>query len=138
MDTHKRILFFDGTCVLCNGLFQFIIKRDTRRKFHFGLIQDPIFDEMIGALPERYQYLLEQKFTSVIFLEHDKVYLKSTAAIKVITSLGGMYKLGYIAFIIPPILRDYVYDIIARNRYKWFGQQSCVVPGSDMKDRFIS
>ena len=93
---------------------------------------------MISALPVQYHYILEQKFTSVIFIDEGKIYLKSTAAIRSLGVLGGIYKLGYIAFIIPPTLRDYIYDLIARKRYKWFGQQSCLVPGSDRKDRFIS
>jgi predicted DCC family thiol-disulfide oxidoreductase YuxK len=71
-------------------------------------------------------------------VEGDKMYRKSTAALKVARQLVGIWKLLYAFMIIPPFIRDAVYSVIAKNRYKWFGKrEACMIPTSELKERFL-
>ncbi|RFU63580.1 thiol-disulfide oxidoreductase DCC family protein [Bacillus sp. V59.32b] len=126
------IVLFDGVCNFCNSSVQFILKKDPEAHYRFGSLQSDIGRELIE------KYGLSQSLNSIVLIENDKSYIKSTAALKISRNLKGGWKLLSILRIIPKPLRDFFYDIIARNRYKWFGKQdSCMLPSPEFKDRFI-
>ena len=101
------IVYYDGDCGLCSRTVQFLKRNDKKKKFEYQTLQ--------FAFPS-----VEHK--SFIFREEDKHYFKSTAALKVVKHLGGIWPYLSIGVIIPRFLRDAVYDFVAKNRYKWFGK----------------
>lgn len=128
MRTHPIVLF-DGVCNLCNGAVQFIIARDKHQGFRFASLQ--------SAFGQQYQEQVGE-VDSILLVEEGRVYQKSTAALRIARRLKGLWPMLYIFIIIPPFLRDFIYDIIARNRYRWFGKkESCWLPTPDLKARFI-
>ncbi|MEI8052393.1 MAG: DCC1-like thiol-disulfide oxidoreductase family protein [Bacteroidota bacterium] len=131
MENHPVILF-DGVCNLCNNAVRFVIKRDPKSIFRFASLQSDFGKKIIAE-----NHLSEKAFSSFILLEKDKIYFKSTAALRVIKKLNGVAKLLYVFIILPAVIRNVVYDFIAANRYKWFGKlNDCMVPGKENMNRF--
>jgi predicted DCC family thiol-disulfide oxidoreductase YuxK len=129
----EHILLFDGVCNLCNSIVQFTIKRDPKEKFKFASLQS----ESGQALLKKFG-LPTDDFDSFVFIKGDKYFLKSSAGLHVLKELGGVWKLFYVFIIFPRPLRDFVYNIIAKTRYKIFGKRdTCMVPTSRLKQRFL-
>ena len=129
----KPIILFDGVCNLCNGAVQFVIRHDKKEQFLFAALQSSFGQQLL----QRYQLSLQQ-FDSVILLQDEKVYTKSTAALKVARQLSGASKLMYFFIIVPKFIRDGVYSWIASHRYKWFGKTNeCMIPTPQLKARFL-
>lgn len=134
MEAQPPIILFDGLCNLCNSSVQFIIKHDDKALFKFASLQSDIGQ----ALLKQYG-LAAQNINSIILIQQGAAYYKSTAALKVAMQLNGLVKLLYIGIIIPAFIRNTVYDVIAKNRYKWFGKKdSCMLPTPHLKNRFLS
>lgn len=130
----KSIIFFDGTCNLCNGAVNFIIQHDPDNKFLFASLQSHT-----GQLLLQQFKLPTQNFNSVILLQDEKIYTKSTAALTVASQLKGLWKSLYIFMIVPKFIRNAVYDLIAKNRYKWFGKtDACMIPTPQLKAKFLA
>ncbi len=128
-----NILLFDGVCNLCNSMVQFTIKRDPKGKFKFASLQS----EGGQALLNKFG-LPTNDFDSFVFINGDKYFLKSSAGLQVLKELGGLWKLFYVLIILPRPLRDFVYNIIAKTRYKIFGKRdTCMVPTQELKQRFL-
>ncbi len=133
MNDKEKILLFDGVCNLCNSVVQFIIKRDKNAKFKFAALQS----EGGQALLKKFG-LPQNDFESFVFIEGDKYYQKSSAALHVAKELGGLWKIFYGFIILPKFIRDFFYEIIANSRYKIFGRQdSCMIPTEELKSRFL-
>ena len=131
--TQQPLLLFDGICNLCNASVQFIIKHDTQKKFSFASLQSDAAKEILLQFDENYLNL-----DSIILIFDNTIYSKSSAIIKVGSLLGGFYKIATIFYIIPKPIRDWVYDYIAKNRYKWYGKrESCMIPTQELKSRFL-
>ena len=135
-DLHKLIhpvIFFDGICNLCTGSVQFIIKHDPTHYFRFASLQSKIGQQVLQ------QYNLPvAKFGSFILLEKGVVYTKSSAALRVTKKLTGLWPGLYAFMIIPPFIRNTVYNLVARNRYKWFGKKKeCWVPTAELDSLFL-
>ena len=80
----------------------------------------------------------QDEFNSFILVEGEKIFTRSTAALRVFRLLGGSWKILYVLIIVPRFLRDPVYNWIARNRYKWYGKRDeCMVPTAELRDRFL-
>src|SRR5690606_5796588 len=127
------VIFFDGVCNLCNRSVQFVIKRDRAKKFRFASLQGKSAAFVLKELN-----ISPADSDSFILLENDKVYTRSTAALRVLRELGGLWKLFYVFIIVPPFIRDGVYNFIARKRYKWFGKrEECMIPTPELKERFL-
>lgn len=123
------IILFDGVCNLCNGSVQFVIERDKQQHFRFAALQSKIGQEHQQKVG---------KVDSILLVENGKIYQKSTAALRIARHLDGFWGVFYIFIIVPPFIRNAVYDYIARNRYKWFGKQdSCWMPTPDLKKLFL-
>ncbi len=119
----QTIIYYDGLCVLCNKSIRFIINRDQKNKFKIGLLD---------------AFKNGEKHDSVVLVHKGIKYNYSNAVIKSLILLGGIYKLAALLFIFPKSLRDFVYKIIAKNRYKWFGKHnSCPTLTEEWKERLI-
>ncbi len=127
------VLLFDGYCNLCNGLVQFVLKKDNRKKFKFTSLQS-----LSGqALLKNFDLPIED-FNTFVLIIGDKYFIKSTAGLLVAKGLGGLWKLFYVFILIPRPIRDFTYNLIARNRFKIFGQRSvCMAPTAETADRFL-
>jgi predicted DCC family thiol-disulfide oxidoreductase YuxK len=129
----KPVLLFDGTCVLCNWFFQWVIKKDKLNTFTFATIQSNFGQQLI------IDQHLPTEVDSVLLYDQSKVYIFSAAALKVLILLGGYHKwLGHIGLWCPRMIRDGVYKFISRYRYKWFGVKACMIPDKILSGRFKS
>jgi predicted DCC family thiol-disulfide oxidoreductase YuxK len=129
----KPIILFDGICNLCNGAVQFVIRHDPENKFLFASLQSGAGQQLL----QRYQ-LPSANFTSFTLIQDDKVYTQSTAALKVAKQLKGGWRYFYYFSVVPKFIRDAVYTLIAKNRYRWFGKKdACIIPTEELKARFL-
>ena len=129
----KKILLFDGVCNLCNSSVLFVIKRDPKDRFRFT----PLQSEVGRHLVEKYQ-IDTSKTDSVILIENGKAHTKSSAGLRIARGLSGAWPLFFGFWIIPKFLRNWIYDFIARNRYKWYGKkESCMIPTPELKAKFL-
>lgn len=128
-----KIILFDGVCNLCNGGVQFTLKRDKQKVFKFASLQSDFGQQKLKNLG-----MDTQNLSSFILLESDRVHTKSSAALRVAKELSGPASLLFGFIIVPKPLRDWVYSIVAKNRYKWFGKQNqCWIPSEELKSRFV-
>lgn len=127
------IIFFDSVCNLCTGSVQFIIKHDPTHHFRFASLQSEIGQQVLQ------QYNLpDAEFGSFILWEKGKLYTKSSAALLVTKKLTGLWPGLYVFMIVPPFIRNAVYNFVAKNRYKWFGKkEACWVPTAELRKLFI-
>ncbi len=129
------ILFFDGECNLCNGLVQFVLKHDKKKIFFFSTLQSAAGKEAKASAPNA----VGRNSDTFILYYNSAYYSRSSAALHVFRLLGGIWAGLFIGIIVPRILRDWVYNLVSRNRYKWFGKRdSCMVPTPDIVARFLS
>lgn len=128
----EAIILFDGVCNLCSGAVQFIIKRDAAAYFKFASLQSDFGQHQL----KRFN-LNQQSFHSIILVEGDQYYERSDAALKIARKLGGGWPLLYGFKILPKVLRDGVYNLIGKNRYRLFGKKdACWLPTPELKSRF--
>lgn len=131
---NKSIILFDGVCNLCNASVIFIIKHDKKAQFLFASLQSDAAKEIL------LQYNSKKiKIDSIVLIQNNEIYEKSSAALRIAKALSGGFKSLYLFIIIPKFIRDFGYDYIAKNRYKWYGQkETCMIPTSEIKNRFIN
>lgn len=125
MDKQKNIVFYDGICNLCNWFVRFIKKRDHNNSFQYITLQSEEAKRLLRS--GSHQNIGLQ---TVLYVEDgNKVYSKSTAALKIIKHFKFPYTIFYyLSIIIPAFFRDTIYDFVAKNRYKWFGKnEKCEV-----------
>ena len=129
----KAIILFDGVCNLCNGAVTFVIKRDPKDRFRFAALQSEIGEELI------HKYGLKDKgLDSIVLIEGEEAFVKSSAALRIARKLSGLWPLLYVFTILPRFLRDPFYNLIARNRYAWYGKrESCMIPTPELRAKFI-
>ena len=131
---NKTIILFDGVCNLCNNSINFIIDRDDIDQFRFVALQSEKGKEILAHIG-----LLDEKLDSIIVYQPGEAYyVKSSAALKIMQSFGGVWKISYLFNLLPVSLRDKVYDYVAKNRYKWYGKQAqCRIPTPELKNKFL-
>lgn len=130
----KSIILFDGVCNLCNSSIDFIIKRDAKDYFRFGALQEIEGQAALSKFNVSSGYL-----DSLVLIEDDTLYFRSTAALRIARKLNGIWPMVYIFILIPAPLRDYLYNWIGKNRYRWFGKKSsCRIPTDLEKGKFLS
>ena len=133
LKSEKKVILFDGVCNLCNSTVQRVVRNDENDVFRFTALQSAVGMVMVTELG-----IDTAKTDSIILVEDESYFVKSTAALKIARGLSGAYPLLYGFMIIPSVIRDWVYDYIAKNRYKWFGKQdSCMIPTSELKKKFL-
>ncbi len=129
----QPIVLFDGVCNFCNASVDFIIRHDPHARFRFAPLQSPMGEE----LQRRYN-LDATALDTLVLIERGRASRKSTAALRIAQRLRGPYPLLYLLILIPRFIRDFCYDVLARNRYHWFGKRDeCVIPSAEVRDRFL-
>ena len=123
-----KVVIFDGKCILCNRALSVLIKLDKHKVLTYTSLQG----EYVKRLP------IQKGIDSIIFCENDTLYYKSTAVLKILRSLGGAWGMSSIFYVIPRFIRDFIYDMIAKYRYKIFGKtDTCYLPKKDEKRLFV-
>ncbi|MCO5237273.1 MAG: thiol-disulfide oxidoreductase DCC family protein [Chitinophagaceae bacterium] len=132
--TDKLIVLFDGVCNLCNDAVRFIIRHDAKDRFRFASLQSDTARQLLENHPSPVQ-----KTDSIVLIENGKVYIKSGAVLRISRRLNGLWKLLVIGYIIPRFIRNAMYDLIARSRYKWFEKrEECMMPGAELRHKFLA
>ncbi|MGX2959913.1 thiol-disulfide oxidoreductase DCC family protein [Peribacillus sp. JNUCC 23] len=128
----KGIVLFDGECNFCDKSVQFIIKRDPKGYYNFASLESTLGQDLLK------KYNLDSNMDSFVLIEHNKAYEKSTAALRITKNLRWCWKFLYPLILVPVPLRNWLYGMIAKNRYKWFGQKDqCVIPSPEIRERFL-
>jgi predicted DCC family thiol-disulfide oxidoreductase YuxK len=130
---HERVIVFDGVCNWCNAWVSFAIDHDPNQKFKFGTLQSEQGQQILQDLQ-----FSPDSFETFLLLERTHVFTKSTAALRIVRRLSGFWPLLYICIVIPRPLRDALYDLLARHRYKLMGKtEACRVPTPSERARFV-
>ena len=135
LEVGKKVILFDGVCNLCNASVNFVIKRDRHDRFRYASLQSEIGKRL---LEER--HIDSNQVDSIVLIEPGVAYfLKSDAALEIANELGWPWKaLHLFNYILPVQLRNNVYDLIARNRYRWFGKKDqCMIPTPSLRSKFL-
>ncbi|MFW6347043.1 MAG: thiol-disulfide oxidoreductase DCC family protein [Cyclonatronaceae bacterium] len=128
------VIMFDGVCNLCNASINFVIDRDKDRYFRYAPLQSETGQAFLKKHGRK-----TSDFDSIILVEGESYYTKSTAALRIARQLGNGWPLLYSFILIPPFIRNAVYDVIASKRYAWFGKQdSCRMPTPELKSLFLN
>ena len=133
--THQRspVILFDGVCNVCSGFVQFVIAHDPAGRFRFAALQSDAARRILGQ-PDA----VASAPASVVLVEGDRVFTQSAAALRIARGLGLPWRLAYGLIAVPRPLRDWVYDVVARHRYQWFGRRdACMMPTPDVRARFL-
>ena len=130
----QKIILFDGVCNLCNGSVIFILQREKYPVFQFASIQSEAGKELL-----EWCGLTRDFSQAIVLIDDGKIYLGSTAALKIGETLKFPWSfLSCMGFIVPKLIRDWVYNQIAVNRYQWFGKRDvCMIPTEKLKARFL-
>ncbi len=130
----KKIILFDGVCNLCNASVQFILKRDKMDRFRFVALQSVLGQKIINHIG-----IDTKKADSLILYEPGKAYYsKASAVLKITKELGGFYNLMSVLTVLPKAIQNYIYDYIAKNRYRWYGKKdTCMFPTPELESKFL-
>lgn len=127
----QRIVYFDGVCNVCNAFIDFLIRHDRKRSLKYSPLQG---ETAKGRIPVD----LISNLSTIVLEDGGVISTQSTAAIKTIASLGGVYSLMSVFLIVPKFLRDWVYRWIADHRYLWFGKRdTCRLPTPEERAQFL-
>ncbi|SDD61675.1 Predicted thiol-disulfide oxidoreductase YuxK, DCC family [Paenibacillus sp. UNCCL117] len=127
------VVLYDGDCGFCQRAVQFILPRDRRGIFRFAALQSETGQSLLrqhgleGATPDTF-----------VLVQQGRAFTRSTAGLRVLRELGGAWRLCYAAIIVPAPLRDAVYSLFARHRYRLFGRtDACMIPSPEVRERFL-
>ena len=134
-DKKKPLVLFDGVCNLCEGVVKFLISRDSKSQIQFSQLQSETSEKILNIINARLKYNL---LDTLIVVDKGIAYEKSQAFFIIVKYLDGYWKYLKILNVFPLFFKNFVYDLIARNRYKIFGKKdTCLVPSDELKNRFI-
>lgn len=126
-------MLFDGTCKLCNGWARFVIARDHRHRIRLATAQSAHGQALLG-----WAGLPQSDFKTIVLITDDQVYIRSQAMFEIFARLSWAWRWLALGRVIPAALRDWVYDRIAQNRYRWFGRYDASrTPAPDHPERFL-
>ncbi|MBU2914879.1 thiol-disulfide oxidoreductase DCC family protein [Reichenbachiella agariperforans] len=128
-----NLVLYDGVCKFCNSSVSFVLDHEKNDQLKFTPLQSPLGEKILSehGLPKDYT-------DSILFLSKDKLYAKSKAAFKISKFLKAPWSLGQVFLIVPSFVSNVFYDVIAKNRYKWFGMtDACMLPPANHKERFL-
>lgn len=135
LPNNTKLILFDGICNLCNDSVLKVIKNDRKNIFVFAALQSETGKKIINHL----QIDITTIDSIILYSPNVSFDIKSTAALKIMKEFGGLWKLTQVFYILPKFLRDFIYDFIAKNRYKWFGKkESCMIPSPELKSKFLN
>ena len=131
---NKQLILFDGVCNLCNSSVVYVIKNDPKDRFLFA----PLQSDAGKAIISKYNIDTSKTDSILLYSEDKGLKIKSSAALHVAKGLKFPISLMAVFFIIPPYIRNWVYDYIAKNRYKWYGKKDqCMIPTPELKAKFL-
>ncbi|NND88775.1 MAG: thiol-disulfide oxidoreductase DCC family protein, partial [Flavobacteriaceae bacterium] len=116
--SEHKIILFDGVCNLCNSSVLFVIKRDPKNHFRFAALQSEIGKKLLTK-----HQIDPENTDSIVFIEDERVFVKSTAALRIARHLSGAWPIISVFFLVPKFIRNWIYDLIAKNRYRWYGKK---------------
>ena len=130
----KKIILFDGVCNLCDSSVQYIIKHDKKDVFRFVSLQSELGQKILNHIGINPKHI-----DSIVLYEPGiSYYYKSTAALEIAKGLSGIFTLATVFKILPAGIRDFIYDYVAKHRYKWYGQkEACMIPTPKLKSKFL-
>jgi predicted DCC family thiol-disulfide oxidoreductase YuxK len=132
---HKQLILFDGVCNLCNSSVQYVIKYDKNDIFMFAPLQGDTGKEII----ERFNIDSSKTDSILLYSYRNGLSVKSTAALKIVRHLGFPRSIMSMFLVIPAFIRNWVYDYVAKNRYKWYGKkEDCMIPTPELKAKFLT
>ena len=130
----KHIIYFDGVCNLCHWSVKLVLKRDREKKFRFAPFQSEFASSNLQKINST-----NPETNSVIYQRGNSYYFKSKAVLQILHEMGGAWRVFGVVSVLPTSFLDKLYDFIANHRHRWFGKQdSCIVPSTDIKARFLS
>ena len=125
------IVFFDGVCNLCQGSIRYLIKHDKKGVLKFASLQGNYAKDFVNETKI-------QSMQSILFFDGKMLYKKSIAVLKLSRLLGGWHQMLLLGYIFPRFFRDWLYNIVAKNRYRWFGKKDqCMLPSKGFENRFL-
>lgn len=131
--TGPDVIYFDGVCQLCNGLVDFVIRRDRQRRYRYATLQSERGQRLLSTMG-----LPEDEFQTFVLDEKGWRFVKSTAALRICRNLPGLWSLLYLFIWVPRPLRDAVYGWIGERRYRFLGRRAvCRVPSEDERELFL-
>jgi predicted DCC family thiol-disulfide oxidoreductase YuxK len=133
MSDLNYVVLFDGVCNLCNSIVKFVLIRDKFAKIKFASLQSETGQMLLAQ-----NNLPIENFSSFVYFRKEKLLQKSTAGLFLFSDLGGLWKIILIFWIVPFFIRDWIYLLISKNRYRLFGKrESCMLPSPEWKSRFL-
>lgn len=131
---NPSILVFDGVCVLCSGWVRFLLARDRENRFRFAAMQSTVGRALLAE-----HGLDPDDPTSLLLIESGVAWTDTDAIRRVLNTLGGPWRLASASMVLlPRLLRDPLYRLVARNRYRWFGRHKvCMMPSTETEHRFL-
>jgi predicted DCC family thiol-disulfide oxidoreductase YuxK len=127
----QHIVFFDGVCSLCNRAVDFFVRHDKKNTLLFAPLQGTTAEQLLPAGKTA-------SLNTIVYYSHGQLSHRSNAVLNMLWDMGGWWKLFIVLRLIPTFIRDFVYDWISANRYKWFGKkESCRIPTAAERARFL-
>lgn len=140
-DHDGPIVLFDGICLLCNGFVNFLITRDSEQHLKFAPLQSSVAGELLqpGRAPTTGETTdLSNHMTTMVLIEDGVAHTESTAALRTLSYISGPWRHLSVLLLVPRWIRDPVYHIVGKNRYRWFGKSAtCRVPTAEERSRFL-
>ena len=129
----QPLIIFDGHCVLCSATARFVLRHDRRRRFRLTTAQSGT-----GRTIQRRFGLDPDALETIVVVRDGRALTRSDAVLAIAAGLGWPWRAAAAFRLVPGFLRDPVYDLVARNRYRWFGRRdACWLPGPAEADRIL-
>lgn len=128
------LVLFDGVCNFCNSSINFVIDHDSQKRFKFASLQSEVGQQYLAQFSRN-----KKDFDSVLLVKNGRVFEKSDAALHIARHLDGAWKSLYFLRWVPRVVRDMIYDLVAKNRYRIFGKSdACRLPNPELRERFLA
>ncbi len=133
IEGRNHIILFDGVCNLCSGWVKFLIQRDSQKRFSFCSVQSPE-----GKALLTYSGLPTDTIETMAYIQNGQVFVRSMGCLEIVKLLPLPWCWLSVLSVVPNGIRDWVYNRIARNRYKIWGKSSqCLIPSAETQGRFL-
>lgn len=132
-EANHPVVLFDGVCNFCNGSVNFLLAQDKKSLLRFAALQSTSGQQLL----QKYS-LPATNWGSFFLIANHQVYQKTDAVLKVTAYLPWYWRWTQLFWIVPRLVRNSIYNLIAKNRYKWFGKkESCMIPSAAVRQRFL-
>ena len=134
MMNRDRVILYDGVCNLCTGSVQFVLRRDRKETFKFSALQSEAGRQLLAGCGGDFTFL-----ETIVLIDEDGCHAKSDAVLRILRRLSGVWPVLSLLKYLPKGLRDRVYDLVAKNRIRWFGQrETCMISLGNQSHRFLT